>query len=107
MVAILRLIWGLFSRFGAWILPIASSLTGLLVASAAARFVAVAAAITAFVLWMPMPSWLDAVPGLVGAIPSSVVFAMSYARVGEGVAIVVSALALRFVARLVLKALAG
>jgi hypothetical protein len=106
-MAILRLIWGLISRVGAWALPLWSSLTGLLVASAAARFLAVSAAVTAFVLFVPMPSWLDALPGLVAAIPPSVVYAMRYAHVADGVTIVVGALVIRFVARLVLRAMVG
>lgn len=102
---LLALIWGLVSRVLPWLLSVASSITTALVASSAARALAIAAAITAFVLWMPMPAFLDALPGLVAGIPDGVVFAMSYARVGEGVAIVLGAMVIRFVARLVLRAI--
>lgn len=102
---ILALIWGLVSRVLPWLLTAVSSATTAVVASHAARFVAVSAAITAFVLWMPMPAWLSGLPGLVAAIPPEVVFVMSYAHVGTGVSIVVGALVIRFIARLVLKAM--
>lgn len=105
MVAILRLVWGLLSKVLPSIGLAAASATSLFVASAAARALAVSAAILAFVLWLPMPTWVSNLPVLVAGIPEGVVFLMSYARLKEGVAIVLGAMALRFVARLVLKAI--
>lgn len=102
---ILGLIWGLISRAIPWLLSAVASATTAVVASRAATTVAVAAAITAFVLWMPMPGWVQQIPALVSQIPPSVVYVMGYARVAEGVTIVVSAYVIRFVARLVLKAM--
>lgn len=106
MIALLRLVWGLISKVLPGLALTAGSATSLLVASAAARAVAVSAAIVAFVLWMPMPSWVLAVPGLASNIPPSVVFLMGYARVKEGLAIVLGAMVIRFVARLALKVIA-
>lgn len=105
MISILRLIWGLISRILPGLATVLVSATSLLVASSAARALAVSAAIFAFVAWLPMPGWLDAIPSLVSSIPASVVYVMGYARVGEGVTIVLGALVVRFAARLALQVL--
>lgn len=103
MVAILRLLWGMISRLLPGLVTAVGSATGLLVASAAARAVAVSAAIVALILWLPMPSWLQSLPSLAASIPPGVVYAMGYARVKEGVTIILGAMVIRFLARLALR----
>lgn len=103
MLSLLRLLWGLVSRVLPGIAASVASATGLLVASSAARSLAVGAAVVAFMLWVPMPSWLQSVPSLVSNIPAGVVFAMGYAKVKEGVTIVLGAMVVRFLARLALR----
>lgn len=103
MIAILRLLWGLVSRLLPGIVTSIGSATSLLVASAAARAAAVGAAVTAFMIWLPMPAWLTAIPGLAASIPSGVVYMMGYARIKEGIAIILGAMVIKFLARLALK----
>lgn len=105
MVAILRLIWGLLSRALPALALIGTKVTAVFTAAKAAHAVLKAAAIAALLLWLPLPGWLTSIPSYVGAIPAEVVYLMEYAKVKEGVAIVVSAMVLRFVARLLLKVL--
>lgn len=102
---LLRLLWGLLSRVIPGIGLAVGSATALVSAAAAVKAAATAAAIAAFIAWMPMPSWVMSIPSLVGSIPETVLFAMGYARVAEGVGIVLGALVVRFVARLVLRAI--
>lgn len=103
MIAILRLLWGLISRLLPGFASAVGSATGLLVASAAARAVAVSAAVVAFVMWLPMPGWLQSLPSLASSIPGGVLYVMAYARVKEGVTIILGAMVVRFLARLALK----
>lgn len=104
---LLGLIWGLLSRGWHWLLAAVGSATGLVVASTAARAAAVTAAIVAFVLWIPVPGWVDQIPALIAAVPAEVVYVARYARVGDGLTIVLSAYAIRFAARLVLAGIRG
>jgi Protein of unknown function (DUF2523) len=105
MVAILKLIWRVISKVVPGLGMAMSSATGLLVASAAARALAVSAALVAFVLWMPMPAWLASIPGYAAQIPVEVVYVMQYARIKEGVTIILGAYVVRFLARLALRAI--
>lgn len=102
---LLRLLWGLLSRLLPGLFTAVGSATAFVSASAAVKASVTAAAIAAFVLWLPMPVWVASIPSLVAAIPDPVVYVLGYARAAEGMSIVLGALVIRFVARLVLRAL--
>lgn len=105
MVALLRLIWGAVAGSLPPMVAALAQAWSIFMAIRAVQAIAKASAIVALILWLPMPPFITAIPGLVAQIPESVVYVMEYARVKEGVIIVLGALVVRFIARLMLRSL--
>lgn len=68
--------------------------------STAAMWAVRAAVVVAIYLWMPLPSWLLALPGQLGSLPAGLVWLLDVCEFRTGVGIVLGAWGIRLVVRL-------
>lgn len=69
------------------------------------RWMMKASVLTAFILWLPLPGWLVALPGRIAAMPAGMAFLLKLVEFRAGLGIVVGALIIRFISRLVLESM--
>lgn len=102
---LLRVILVLLRSRLALIFAFVSKLWLVLTAIRAVRWGVKAAVMAAFVLWLPLPVWLEALPGRIASLPSGMVWLLGLMRFKEGLAIVIGCLVFRFLARTVIESM--
>lgn len=105
MPALLMLILNFLTSRFLLVVAFLTKLWAVLVSSAAATWIVRGAVLATLVSFMPVPDWLESLPGWIGAIPAGVVWGLGVIELRTGLAIVTSCWLFRFFVRACMKAL--